>query len=129
MHVWAETHFPTTVAAQRPAATAASTVQYQPDGRQVLSDGSIRNTDGSFDTTSISPTPITQEQTSLPRPHLVDLKAKLLKCAKELVLPVRLWSHPRDSVAQLVGDQHDCLALFDRPKRHAGGCVSVAVSS
>ena len=72
--------------AQRPA--PASTVQYLPDGREVLSDGTIRSVDGSFATTNTPPIPV--QQTSLPRPHLVDLKAKLLKHAKELVLPVRL---------------------------------------
>jgi hypothetical protein len=65
-------------------------VQYLPDGREVLSDGTIRNVDGSFATTDTPPIPVQKEQTSLPRPHLVDLKAKLLKHAKELVLPVRL---------------------------------------
>jgi hypothetical protein len=75
------------VVAQRPE--AASTVQHLPDGQQLLSDGTIRNVDGSLVGTSMPPTPVSQEQTSLPRPHLVDLKAKLLKRAKELVLPVR----------------------------------------
>ena len=82
----ADAHFPTTVIAQRPA--AASVVQILHDGRELLSDGTIRNPDGSF-ATGTSPTPAPQEQTSLPRPHLVDLKAKLLERAKELVLPVR----------------------------------------
>jgi hypothetical protein len=123
MHVCAETHFPTTVVAQRPAAAVASTVQYLPDGRQVLSDGSIRNTDGSFDTTSIPQTPIPHEQIPLPRPHLVDLKAKLLKRAKELVLPVRLWSHLRDIVAQLLGDQIVSLNLIRQNATPAAACL------
>ena len=82
-----ETHFPTTVVAQR--LEPASTVQCLPGGQELLSDGTIRNADGSLVATNMPPPPVPQEQTSLPRPHLVDLKVKLLKRAKELVLPVR----------------------------------------
>jgi hypothetical protein len=83
-----ETHFPTTMVAQRPAPTTV--VQVFPDGREILSDGTIRNADGSFAPGS-APSPVAQQQqqASLPRPHLVDLKAQLLKSAKELALPVR----------------------------------------
>ena len=97
-----ETHFPTTMVAQRPALAAVA--QYMPDGSQLLADGSTRQVDGSI----VFPdgvTPPAQQLGAQDRAHLVDLKKDLLAEAEALVLPPSplddlMHAHNRSTIAR-----------------------------